>query len=151
MLTTKFQSQWLAVEIPAIGTRSLVGATSVQYKKFAPRKPMGMKKLNRNTKRALAICADLFDLGKLDATARASMQDAIPAPLNMKSLRRPKRSIVKNATKQERNFHVRAPPDRMREVSESRPRPCWKMIYSMLLVWDFIVDKKWDLQSSRWR
>jgi hypothetical protein len=56
------------------------------------------------------------------------MQDAMPAPLNMKSLRRPKRSMVKKATKQERNFQVSAPPERMREVSESRPRPCWKII-----------------------
>jgi hypothetical protein len=117
-----------AVEIPAIGTRSLVGATSVQYRKFAPRKPIGMKKLNRNTNRALAIWAGLLDLGKLEATARANMQDAIPAPLNMKSLRRPKRSIVKKATKQERNFQVSAPPERMRDISLSRPRPCWKMI-----------------------
>jgi hypothetical protein len=116
------------VEIPAIGTRSLVGATSVQYRKFAPRKPIGMKKLNRNTKRALAIWAGLLDLGKLEATARANMQDAIPAPLNMKSLRRPKRSIVKKATKQERNFQVSAPPERIRDISLSRPRPCWKMI-----------------------
>ena len=129
MLTTKFHSQWLAVEIPAIGTRRRVGATSVQYKKFAPRKPMGMKKLKRKTKNAEAICADLFVLGKLDATASANMQDAMPAPLNMKSLRRPKRSMVKKATKHERNFHVSAPPERMREVSLSRPRPCWKMIY----------------------
>lgn len=30
MLTTKFHSQWFAVEIPAMGTRSRVGATSVQ-------------------------------------------------------------------------------------------------------------------------
>jgi hypothetical protein len=117
-----------AVLIPAMGTRSLVGATSVQYKKFAPRNPIGMKKLNRNTNSALAICADLLLLGKLLATARANMQDAIPTPLNMKSLRRPNRSMVKKATKQERNFQVSAPPERMREISLSRPRPCWKMI-----------------------
>lgn len=28
--TTKFQSQWLAVEMDAMGTLSLIGATSVQ-------------------------------------------------------------------------------------------------------------------------
>ena len=123
----------------------------MQYRKLAPRKPMGMKKLKRKTKSAETICAGLSVLGKDEAMARANMHEAIPTPENMKSLRRPKRSIVKKATKQERNFQVRAPPDRMREVSESRPRPCWKMIYCMLLVCDFVVDKKWDLQSSRWR
>jgi hypothetical protein len=46
----------------------------------------------------------------------------------MKSLRRPNRSIVKKATKQERNFQVSAPPERIREISLLRPRPCWKMI-----------------------
>jgi hypothetical protein len=30
MTTTKFQSQWLAVEMEAMGTLSLMGATSVQ-------------------------------------------------------------------------------------------------------------------------
>jgi hypothetical protein len=39
-----------------------------------------MKKLKRKTKRALAICAERFVLGKEDATAKASMQHAIPAP-----------------------------------------------------------------------
>ena len=43
-------NQWLAVDIEAILTLRRVGATSVQYKKFAPRKPMGMKKLNMKTK-----------------------------------------------------------------------------------------------------
>lgn len=128
MLTTKFHSQWFAVEIPAIGTLNLVGATSVQYRKFAPRNPIGIKKLNRKTKNADAICADRLLAGKLDATASASMQDAIPAPLNMKSFRRPKRSMVKKATKQERNFQVNAPPLRIRDVSLFIPRPCWKMI-----------------------
>jgi hypothetical protein len=121
----------LAVEIPDMATLRRVGATSVQYKKFAPRNPIGMKKLNKNTKSADAICAAALDLGNEDATARASMQLAIPAPLNMKSLRRPKRSMVKKATKHEKNFQVRAPPERMREVSASSPRPCWKMIYSL--------------------
>jgi hypothetical protein len=128
MLTTKFHSQWFAVEIPPILTLRRVGATSAQYKKLAPRKPMGMKKLNRKTNKADAICAGLFDLGNEDATASASMHAAMPQPLNMKSLRRPNRSMVKNATKHERNFHVSAPPDRMREISELSPRPCWKMI-----------------------
>ena len=30
MTTTKFQSQWLAVEMEAMGTRRRMGATSVQ-------------------------------------------------------------------------------------------------------------------------
>jgi hypothetical protein len=59
------------------------------------------------------------------------MQHAMPAPLNMKSFRRPNRSMVKKATKQLRNFQVRAPPERIREVSASRPRPCWKIIYAV--------------------
>jgi hypothetical protein len=87
-----------------------------------------MKKLKRKTKRAETIWAALLLLGKLEATANANMHKAIPAPLNMKSLRRPKRSIVKKATKQERNFQVNAPPLRAREVSLSMPRPCWKII-----------------------
>jgi hypothetical protein len=101
-----------------------------------------MKKLKRKTNSALAIWADLFVLGKLDATARANMQDAMPAPLNMKSLRRPKRSMVKKATKHERNFQVSAPPERMREVSLSRPRPCWKMIYRFGLASAFMLGRK---------
>jgi hypothetical protein len=40
--------------------------------------------------------------------------------------------MVKKATKQERNFQVRAPPERTREISASRPRPCWKMIWVLL-------------------
>jgi hypothetical protein len=142
MLTTKFHNQWFAVEIPAIPTRSLVGATSVQYKKLAPRKPIGMKKLNKNTNKADATCAEWLVLGNDEEMASASMQDAIPQPLNMKSLRRPNRSMVKKATKQERNFQVRAPPERTREISASRPRPCWKMIWigirimnDMLVTW----------------
>lgn len=47
MATAKFHSQWLAVEIDAMATRNLMGATSVQYKKLAPRKPMGVKKQKR--------------------------------------------------------------------------------------------------------
>jgi hypothetical protein len=93
---------------------------------------MGMKKLKRNTNKAEATCAEWFDLGNEEATASASMQDAMPQPENMKSLRRPKRSMVKKATKQERNFQVRAPPERTREISASRPRPCWKMIWVLL-------------------
>lgn len=45
MATTKFQSQWFAVEIEDMAIRSLMGATSVQYRKLAPRKPMGTKVL----------------------------------------------------------------------------------------------------------
>jgi hypothetical protein len=104
----------------------------VVYKKLAPRKPIGMKKLNKKTKKADAICAARLLVGKLEATAKASMHIAMPNPLNMKSFLRPKRSIVKKATKHERNFQVNVPPDRIRDVSLSSPNPCWKMIYRQL-------------------
>lgn len=52
----------------------------------------------------------------------------IPTPLNMKSFRRPKRSMVKKATKDERNFHVKQAPDNMRAVWLSSPRPVSKMV-----------------------
>lgn len=45
--TTKFHSQWLAVEMEDMAILSLMGAISVQYKKLAPRKPMGTKVLYR--------------------------------------------------------------------------------------------------------
>jgi hypothetical protein len=102
-----------------------------------------MKKLNRNTKSALAICAGLFVLGKDDATANASMQHAMPQPLNMKSLRRPNRSMVKKATKHERNFQVSAPPERMRLISELRPRPCWKMICVGVRIYEVFLGLGW--------
>ena len=128
--------------MPLIATLNLVGATSAQYKKFAPRNPIGIKKLNKNTNNAEAICAERLDLGNEDATARASMHDAIPAPLNMKSARRPNRSMVKKATKQERNFQVSAPPERMREVSASRPRPCWNMIYLSISIMFIVINNE---------
>jgi hypothetical protein len=92
-----------------------------------PRKPIGTKKLKRNTKTTEATWAGRLLFGKLVDTASASMQVDIPAPLTMKSFRRPKRSIVKKATKEEHNFHVSMPPDRIRDVWLSSPRPCWKM------------------------
>lgn len=73
-------------------TRSLTGATSAQYKKLAPRNPIGTKKLNcrsagqlmlprlsygvltAKTKKTLAIPADLFDVGKEVAIAKANIQ-----------------------------------------------------------------------------
>ena len=112
----------------AMGTLSLIGATSVQYRKLAPRKPMGTKKLKAKMKKAAAPMALVFSSEKLVETARANMQLDMPKPEKMKSARRPKRSIVKKATKQDKNFQVSAPPERMREVSASRPRPCWKMM-----------------------
>ena len=44
-------------------TRSLTGATSAQYRKFAPRKPMGTKKLYRKMKKTAAYEAGLLDEG----------------------------------------------------------------------------------------
>ena len=113
-------------------TLSLVGATSVQYRKFAPENPIGIKKLNKKMKNADAICAGWLLFGILDAIARASIQHAMPVALNIKSLRRPKRSIVKKATKQAKNFHVSAPPDIIRDVSALIPRPCWKIIWNIV-------------------
>lgn len=110
-----------------MATLSLTGATSVAYKKLAPRKPIGMKKLNKKTNKTLTIWAAKSVFGKEVATARPIMQQDMPAPLNMKTARRPNLSMVKKATKQDKNFQVRQPPDRMRAVSASRPRPCWKM------------------------
>ena len=40
-----YQSQWLAVEMDDMAMRRRRGATSVQYRKLAPRKPMGTKVL----------------------------------------------------------------------------------------------------------
>ena len=42
-----YQSQWLAVEMDDMAMRRRRGATSVQYRKLAPRKPMGTKVLYR--------------------------------------------------------------------------------------------------------
>lgn len=122
-----YHSQWFAVEILAMATLSLTGATSVAYKKLAPRKPMGMKKLNKKMKSTLTIWAARSDLGKDVATAKPVMHADMPTPLNMKTALRPNRSIVKKATKQLRNFHVKQPPERMRDVSGPSERPCWKM------------------------
>ncbi|KAI6766809.1 hypothetical protein HG531_011169 [Fusarium graminearum] len=41
--------QWLAVEMEDMAIRRRIGATSVQYKKLAPRKPMGTKVLYSTT------------------------------------------------------------------------------------------------------
>lgn len=40
-----YQSQWLAVEVDDMAILGRMGATSVQYKKLAPRKPIGTKVL----------------------------------------------------------------------------------------------------------
>lgn len=90
--------------------------------------PMGVKKLNRKTKNTDAYCADLSLFGMLLAIVRAVMQSDMPAPLNMKSLRRPKRSIVKKATKAERNFQVKQAPERIRAVSLLRLRLSWNIV-----------------------
>lgn len=42
-----YQSQWFAVEIDDIAMRSFIGATSVAYRKLAPRKPIGTNVLKR--------------------------------------------------------------------------------------------------------
>jgi hypothetical protein len=126
MTTTKFQSQWFAVEMEAMGTLSLMGATSVQYRKLAPRKPMGTKKLKAKMKKAAAPMALVFSSEKLVETARANMQLDMPKPEKMKSARRPKRSIVKKATKQDKNFQVKQAPVRTRASSGLIPRLSWK-------------------------
>lgn len=88
---------------------------------------MGTKKLYMKMKKQAAILADLFDLSNEVATVSASIQLPIPKPENMKSARRPKRSMVKNATNEETNFQVRVPPVKILETSAERPRFCWKM------------------------
>ena len=72
-----YHSQWFAVEILDIATLRRSGATSVQYKKFAPRNPIGMKKLKRKTNNTLKIWAAMFDSGKEVAIARPIIQVAI--------------------------------------------------------------------------
>lgn len=129
MTTTKFQSQWLAVEMEAMGTLSLIGATSVQYRKLAPRKPIGTKKLNAKMKKAAAPIAAPLVSGKLVQIASDIMQLAMPKPEKMKSARRPKRSMVKKATKQDKNFQVKQAPVRTRESSGVIPKLSWnKMV-----------------------
>lgn len=88
---------------------------------------MGTKKLKRKTKITEATCAGKLLLGKLVATASASMHMDIPVPLTINSFRRPKRSMVKKAANDEHSFQVSIPPDRIRDVWLSNPRPCWKM------------------------
>lgn len=60
--------------------------------------------------------------------ASAIMQAHIPAPEIMKTARRPRRSMVKKAMKEDRNFQVSAPPVRARAFSEDMPRLDWKMM-----------------------
>lgn len=76
-----------------MATLSRSGATSVQYRKFAPRNPMGMKKLNKKIKSAEIMEAGLFVCGKLVVIAKASIQSDIPDPLTINTTRRPNRSM----------------------------------------------------------
>jgi hypothetical protein len=93
-----------------------------------PRNPIGTKKLKKKMKNTEAYWAGWLLLGKLLVIASAIMHMDIPNPLKMKSLRRPKRSMVKKATKELRNFQVKQPPERIRAVWWSKPRPCSKMV-----------------------
>lgn len=106
----------MAVETEVMAIRNLIGATSVQYKKFAPKNPIGIKKLNMKMKNTAATDADLLVSGNEVVMQRLIMHRAIPPPLTINNALRPNLSTVKNATKQERNFHVKVPPERMRET-----------------------------------
>lgn len=68
-----------------------------------------------NTKNTEAIEAALLSSIEVEI-ANANMQHPIPIPLNMKRARRPNLSIVKKATKHDKNFQVRVPPARILEV-----------------------------------
>lgn len=82
IIMTKFHSQWLAVEIEDMATRSRIGAISVQYRKFAPRNPIGTKNWYKKIKTTAATCADKLLFGKDVATARANIQLPIPVAMN---------------------------------------------------------------------
>jgi hypothetical protein len=86
---------------------------------------MGTKKLKAKMKKAAAAMALVFSESKLVDTASANMQLDMPKPEKMKSARRPKRSMVKKATKQDRNFQVRQAPVRTRASSGLIPRLSW--------------------------
>lgn len=75
-----------------------------------------MKKLNKKTKTTADVLAAVLLVGKLVQMHRDIMQRAMPVPETMNNMRRPKRSTVKKATKHDRNFHVKVPPDSMRAV-----------------------------------
>lgn len=88
---------------------------------------MGTKKLYMKMKTTAAYPAGLLETGKEVEIASAIMQHPMPKPENMKSARRPKRSMVKKATNDERNFHVKVPPVKILDSSAERPRFCWNM------------------------
>lgn len=79
-------------------------------------------------KQPAAIWEARFEVGNEVATASAIMQHDMPAPLNMNTARRPNRSMATKARNEERNFHVRAPAERIREISLLKPRFSWKRI-----------------------
>lgn len=87
---------------------------------------MGTKKLKAKMKKAAAPIAPVLVSGKLVQMASDIMQLAMPKPETMNKMRRPKRSMVKKATKQDRNFHVRQAPVRTRESSGDMPKLSWK-------------------------
>lgn len=121
-----YQSQWLASEKDVMAIRSFMGATSVAYRKFAPKNPIGTNVLKKKMKNAAAICALSLLFGNEVLIARATMHDDMPTPLIMKTARRPKRSIQMNPRKDEMNFQVSVPPDRMRDISVPSSRLSWK-------------------------
>ena len=55
-------------------------------------------------------------------TANASMHAPIPPPLTINAARRPMRSMMRNPTNEDRNFHVRAQAARILEMLALRPR-----------------------------
>lgn len=79
-------------------------------------------------KNAEAIEADSLVDGKLAVTAKQAIHNDIPAPLIMKTVRRPSRSMAKKAKKQHRNFHVRAHDARIFERFVPSSRFCWKIV-----------------------
>jgi hypothetical protein len=92
---------------------------------LAPRKPIGTKKLKAKMKNAALAIALVLVSGKLVDTASANMQLDMPKPEKRKSARRPKRSMVKKATKQDKNFQVKQAPVRTRASSGLIPRLSW--------------------------
>lgn len=79
-------------------------------------------------KNAEAIEADSLVDGKLAVTAKQAIHNDMPAPLIMKTVRRPSRSMAKKAKKQHRNFHVSAHDARIFERFVPSSRFCWKIV-----------------------
>lgn len=77
-------------------------------------------------KNAAAAMALVFSSEKLVEIARAAMQLDMPKPEKMNRARRPNRSMVKKATKQDKNFQVKQAPVRTRDSSGLIPKLSWK-------------------------